>query len=430
MLLSYKKYPTAAFIVASAALFAVISHASAQTAEELQVKIDARAAAIRDLEKVIQDYQTELAAIASRGNTLSAKLSELNLTLRKLQANISLTEDKIGAKNLEIQALSKKIGAAKSDISDNRMYVTESLRRLNELGGQSLPQILVSGRSLSDSWTAMNRLIILESDIGSHISDLKTTKTRLETSKNATERAKAELVRLQAQLTDEKKIVTATVRDQKKLLAETKNSEAAYQRLLKEKEAEKDAFEAEISLYESQIKLAVDASKLPKGANVLSWPLDSVRITQYFGSTPFATANPQVYSGKGHNGIDLGASIGTPIKAALTGTVVGTGDTDLIYRCESLGKWVLIRHPNGLSTLYAHMSLQTVPKGATIDTGQVIGYSGNTGYSTGPHLHFGVYASSGIEIKQFVNSRSCKGAVIPIAATQAYLNPLSYLPKL
>jgi murein DD-endopeptidase MepM/ murein hydrolase activator NlpD len=104
-----------------------------------------------------------------------------------------------------------------------------------------------------------------------------------------------------------------------------------------------------------------------------------------------------------------------------------TGNTGTVRTCYSYGKWVLIQHPNGLSTLYAHLSLQSVSEGQSVSTGQIIGYSGNTGYTTGPHLHFGVYASQGIEVVKLTNSRNCRGVRLPVADFKAYLNPLSYL---
>ena len=163
------------------------------------------------------------------------------------------------------------------------------------------------------------------------------------------------------------------------------------------------------------------------GSGVLAWPVDSVKITQFFGKTSFSTQNPQVYNGKGHNGIDLRASVGTPIKAALAGTVEGVGDTDTVCPRASYGKWVLIRHANGLSTLYAHLSLIRVGPGQSVSTREIVGYGGNTGYSTGPHLHFTVYATQGVKITA-LKSRACRGTyTIPVADLKAYLNPLSYL---
>jgi murein DD-endopeptidase MepM/ murein hydrolase activator NlpD len=154
-----------------------------------------------------------------------------------------------------------------------------------------------------------------------------------------------------------------------------------------------------------------------------------VRVTQYFGNTAFAASG--AYKGKGHNGIDIGVPNGTPLKAALSGTVVGTGNTDSVRGCYSFGKWVLIKHSNGLSTLYAHLSKIAVSSGQQVSTGQLIGYSGETGYATGPHLHFGVYVSSATQIMKLgdaTNSKSaCSSATMPIAPLSAYLNPMNYL---
>ena len=99
--------------------------------------------------------------------------------------------------------------------------------------------------------------------------------------------------------------------------------------------------------FESLIRVEIDPNSLPKaGSGVLSWPLDSVKLTQYFGNTPFASKNPQVYNGGGHNGIDLRASVGTPVKSAGFGTVVDSGDTDA--SCDGVSwQMVLIKHNNG-----------------------------------------------------------------------------------
>jgi murein DD-endopeptidase MepM/ murein hydrolase activator NlpD len=198
---------------------------------------------------------------------------------------------------------------------------------------------------------------------------------------------------------------------------------------------------------ESQLRIIIDPSSIPPyGKGILRWPFSNNQmqgctaykkslgnincITQYFGNTPFATKNPQVYSGGGHNGVDFRSSIGTKIQAALTGTIMGTGNTDSQRGCYSYGKWILVKHNNGLSTLYAHLSYISVRKGQNVSTGDVIGFSGNTGYSTGPHLHFTVYASQGVEIKRLGDVKkitNCGNVSIPIAPLDAYLNPLSYL---
>ena len=82
------------------------------------------------------------------------------------------------------------------------------------------------------------------------------------------------------------------------------------------------------------------------------------------------------YNGQGHDGVDFGAAIGTPVYAALDGVVEGTGNTDLVCPGASFGKWIFIQHANGLSTMYAHLSLIKVSQGQTVRTGDIIGYTG------------------------------------------------------
>jgi len=187
-----------------------------------------------------------------------------------------------------------------------------------------------------------------------------------------------------------------------------------------------EEFTQELNNYEAQLRIIIDPTSYPSaGKGILAWPVDNVFITQKFGDTAFAKTG--AYNGRGHNGIDFRASMGTKIKSTLGGIVEGTGNTDLVKGCFSYGKWVLVRHDNGLSTLYAHLSLISVNSGQRVKTGDIIGYSGNTGYSTGPHLHFGVYATQGVRILKYENSINCKNAIIPVADLRAYLDPLVYL---
>jgi LysM repeat protein len=93
----------------------------------------------------------------------------------------------------------------------------------------------------------------------------------------------------------------------------------------------------------------------------------------------------------GNNGIDLGAPIGTPIYAAAEGTVIVSKFRTLSNPWfGGYGNYVIIEHPNGTQTLYGHMSAVYVAVGAHVDKSQPIGEVGNTGKSTGPHLHFEV----------------------------------------
>ncbi|MDP3962422.1 MAG: peptidoglycan DD-metalloendopeptidase family protein [bacterium] len=414
--------------IAIFSFFLFFSFAAAQSVSELKVKIDERNNNIKLLEEEIKKYQAEIEGLGKQASSLKNTISSLDLSRKKLEADLSVTQNKIQATNLEITELSLQIGDKNQRIVDGKRVISQALYAISQISSDSLVTTLLSSKTLAEAWNNADELNTLQSGVRDRIHDLKSVKLSLEDNKKKTEAKKSQLVSLQKDLSNQKKILAETVKEKNSLLSQTKNTEANYKKVLASRQAQKEAFERELLEYESALRIAIDPSKIPStGSGVLSWPLSKIRITQHFGNTSFATANPQIYNGKGHTGIDFAASIGTPVKASLGGIVAGVANTDLYSGCLSYGKWIMIRHANGLSTLYAHLSLQTVSVGDAVSSGQVIGYSGNTGYSTGPHLHFGVYATQGVQIRKFDTSINCKGATIPLADLKAYLNPLSYL---
>lgn len=400
----------------------------ADTIDQIQKQIEKRNQDIANLEKEIKSYQSQIDDLGQQANSLKSAIKSLDLTRKKFETDIKITENKIENKNYEISNLNSQIHSKEDDISDDKRIIDNVFKEIYKTDNNSLIEKVLSNNSIAETLSSMEKLNSLQGRLYDRINTLNNIKLDLEANKKASEKAKNDLIALKNELNNQRDLVKSATNEKNQLLNETKQSEAEYQKILANKQELKQSIEKEILDFESQLKIMIDISKLPKtGSGVLSWPLDAVTITQYFGNTDFATANAQVYNGKGHNGIDLRASVGTPVKSALLGTVVGVGNTGTVRTCYSYGKWVLIQHPNGLSTLYAHLSLQSVSEGQSVSTGQIIGYSGNTGYTTGPHLHFGVYASQGIEVVKLTNSRNCRGVRLPVADFKAYLNPLSYL---
>lgn len=413
-------------------LFApIISHAS--LIADLQKQIDDRNATIAGLEKEIAKYEAQVSLTSQQAATLKNLISTLDTTKKKLDSQISLTQNKIAATELTIDKLGGEIQTKKSIIDQNIEALGETIRRMNQSDDGSVLESVLANASASVFLDDIQNLVQIQDGIKSRINALRDLKQDLQNKQSATEQNKQELVSFKTDLSSQQKAVVYSTQEKNKLLAETKSQEANYQKLLAQKKALRDAVAKELNDYESQLKIAIDPNSVAKaGAGVLAWPLSSVRITQYFGNTAFAKAHAGVYSGTNgeHNGVDLAASIGTPVKAALSGTVMGTGDTDKVCPGASWGRWVVVKHDNGLSTLYAHLSVISVSSGQKVATGGTLGLSGNTGYSTGPHLHFTVYASQGLQIVN-LPSKACKGTyVMPVAPPTAYLNPLSYLPTL
>ena len=421
MLRSYKQW-----LLVLLLLFPLFLHA--QTVEELQAQINQRNQQIKEIEQEISKYQKSLDATAKQSSTLSGELSIINTTIKKLNADIKLTETKITNSQQTIQKLGLDIGSKDSSIGDNKVSLGESLRLLAQEKDANLLEQIASGNSFSDFWVNQEKINRLEEGIHEQMGTLRNLRADLVDKKTATETEKKKLQSLKNQLADQKKIADSNYQAKDDLLKQTKNQEAGYKQLLADRQAKKAAFEKELFEFESQLNLKLDPTKLPSsGHGTLRWPLDSIRITQYFGVTAYSK---RLYVSGSHNGVDFGTPIGTPVRAPRSGTIKGTGNTDLVCSGASYGNWVFIEHDNGLSTVYGHLSLVKVVSGQQVNTGDVIAYSGNTGYSTGPHLHFGVMASDGVKIMN-VPSKVCKGIyTMPVADPKAYLDPMLYLPEL
>jgi murein DD-endopeptidase MepM/ murein hydrolase activator NlpD len=398
-------------------------YAHADTNEEVQAQIDENNAQIAKLKDEIAALQKDLNATTEQKATLQNAINALNLNIQKLTKSITLTQTQIKQKDGEIGTLAGSISETSGRIEVSQTQVADSLRQLQTLDEEPFLVTLLSGDSLSSFFDEAATLESLRTGLQSHIHTLASLKADLQSDKVSAEQKRKELANLNTDLGQQKQGLTIAKTQQNTLLEQTKSKEAGYQALIAQKQAEQASFEAAL------IKLAqglgpADVTSAPAAHNgILAWPLDTVRITQYFGNTAFAQSG--AYSGQGHNGVDFGASIGTPVKAALAGTVQEINQGAVKY-CQ-YGKWVLVRHDNGLSTLYAHLSSIAVAKGQRVDTGSLVGYSGDTGYATGPHLHLTVYIASAVTFKQYT-CNSGQSAYIPIVPLNAYLNPLSYLP--
>ena len=419
-----KRYPDYKKLLFSAIVLVALvvvpsAFLSAQTAREIQEKIDQKDSEIQQLEKEIAAYQTELNGLEKQKSSLSKSIKELDLTRKKLNADIAVTQNKIDKTNLRIKNLSSDINTKEGSINNNISSIKLQIRSISEFEEKSLVETILSDNDFTALWNDVDNIVTVREKIRENTIKLQEMKGALEETRESTIDAKNELTKLKTQLSDQQKIVVQNTAEKNKLLKQTQNNEANYQKLLRDRMAKKEAFEQELEAYEAQLQFILDPSKLP--GRVLSWPLDSIYVT-----SPYAPR-----WGGFHRGTDFRASIGTSVKAMADGVVGGIGDTDLCCPGASFGKWIFIEYNNGLSSTYGHLSLITVRKDQQVKRGQVVGYSGNSGSSTGPHLHVSLYVSSGVQVDSFP-SKSYPGKTLiqPISATNAYLDPMRYLPPL
>jgi murein DD-endopeptidase MepM/ murein hydrolase activator NlpD len=382
-----------------------------------------------------QKLQAELDKVSREGQTLGTAVKSLDVSRAKLVSDIKVTQSKINSAELNIKVLENSVSEKEDQITTHRKAISDALKQISDADARPLMLDLVASANFGDLWRDASALASLSGTLEDEVGGLRETRSALLKQKSQKEKVKADALSLTQQLSGQKQVVEETKSAKEKLLIETKNKEAAYQALLADNLAKQKQFEDDLYRLESQLNLSIDQTKIPDPRHgLLSWPLDKVFVTTYFGAVSGSAL--RIYASGSHNGVDFRASQGTAVKAMGSGVVSATGNTDEQKGCGSYGRWVLIEYPNGLSSIYGHLSATLVKQGQSVAAGQVVAYSGGTpgvfgsGYSTGPHLHVGLFATQGIEVRQFVESRGCKLVVVPIADVKAYLDPLAYLPNL
>lgn len=401
--------------------------------QRLQNQIQDRSNRLSAIEAEIAKFESELKVVGAERQTLQKAINQLELERKKVTAEISKTENLISSTDLEINKLILEIARTERDIQSIKSAIAQIIRAQYKSEEDTLIELLLQHNRLSEFWSTFEAHESVRNTMSSKVASLSSFQLMLEENRTANEAKRNELSSLRTQYTSQNQVLTNNKAEQSELLEVTRNEERNYQQLLASQQQAREQILRELREFESQLQFYLDPNTIPPpGTPVFSWPLKDITITQLFGGTEFAARNAAAYGGRAyHPGVDFGAPRGTAIHAPLTGTVRATGNTDLVPGCYSWGKWTLIDHANGLSTLYAHQDVISVSAGQKVQTGEIIGYVGNTGFSTGPHLHFTVYAKDGVNVRQFNEIKtvtSCGPATTPVAATDAYIDPMLYLP--
>lgn len=320
---------------------------------------------------------------------LDNDIEEINGEIEQLNKDIEVKEGEIAAKEQEIAQMQ---AASDRQYADMKLRIKYMYERSDTsfidllLESDSLTQLLnraeyvnkisVYDREQLDSYEATQQQLAQQK------ADLESANEDLNSKRETAEQKKQDIETLQK----EKQAEIAKYENQIDL-AEVQLEE--YEKEIKQQEAAIKAIEAEIKRREEEARKAAEAAgKAYATVNLgdihFTWPCpSSSRITSYFGDreAPVAGASTS------HKGIDIGAASGSAIKAAADGEVI------VATYSPSAGNYIMINHGGSVFTVYMHCSSIGVSVGQKVTQGQTIGAVGSTGYSTGPHLHFGIRAS-------------------------------------
>ncbi|MEK7193536.1 MAG: peptidoglycan DD-metalloendopeptidase family protein [Patescibacteria group bacterium] len=386
--------------------------------ETLQRQIEERAKELEQVNRELTTTQKNLTETKTDRLSLQKELDRLQYTTNQLKLNIQSDEITVQKLNLEIQTLTFDVQDIQTSVKEKRLAIIELLRALQKMDQANFLVILLRSDSLADGVAEAQALNDLNSKLTVDVENLKRFQEQLSVKLKEFDQKRAQTNRHQRDLENRKVIIQDQKNERQNLLVVTKNKESVYEKQVTELQKRQQEIADEIESIDAELRSKIDLSLLPVAKpGILGLPVEGVAmITQRYGATDFAKS---AYRGKLHNGIDFRAVVGSPIIAAEAGIVVGVGDQDAYCYRGAYGKYIAINHGNNLTTLYAHLSRQVVKKGQKVERGELVGYSGRTGYATGPHLHFTVFAQPTFYMGQ---SRTC--GLMPFGGD---LNPIGYL---
>lgn len=374
---------------------------------------------ILQLDGMTQEYTNKLVEVQ---NQIAAKQNEIAAK----QNEIAAKQSEITAKEVDIEAAQQLLAQTESEKVAQYDAMKLRIQYMYETGEQTFMDMLFSADGLSDllskaeyidSITSYDRKMLEKlsgtiDDINGIVEQLKADKDELETAKLELEEQNKQLVvqenaliDMQTNLQNQQNAVDIILAEKQKVLIDLENKQqytdaeiANAQREYEENERIAAQIKAQ---YEEELRKAkeeAEKNNQPEqtAAKTLeeiglnggfTWPLPGYNyITSEWGMR----FHPVLHYNTLHDGFDIsgGGVYGKPILAAYSGTV---SIADSRNSATGYGYYVKIDHGVGVSTIYAHMSLINCTEGQHVEAGQVIGYVGSTGNSTGPHLHFSVF---------------------------------------
>jgi len=369
-------------------LGAVPVHADASSAE-IQKEIN-------DLKAQNKEIQKQINAIQSQYNDNYSEMVDIVTRKEAIDQEITLLNTKIETMNQQIAAYGQLIADTQDDLDEAEAELLElsrkhreRVRAMEENGSLTYWEVIFQANSFIDLLDRINMVEEINASDRSRIEQMRiaadivdATRLNLAAEKRSMEETREELAADEAALE-----IKRTESDD--LLYELEKKAEEFQILMDESEMLQEELMQEIAQKEVELKeakydeylakLALQGENPPSDA---TWRMPtSGTLTSPFGMR----VHPILGVSRMHNGIDLAAAEGTPIYATRAGKV-----TTCAYQAGGAGNYVSINHLDGFSSIYMHMTHYVVSPGQSVSQGQLIGYVGNTGLSTGPHLHFGI----------------------------------------
>ncbi len=380
---------------------ALLTMVSAASSSEIQKEINALKKQAQEIADESDRLEAELAENASRTQTTIEQKSAIDQRIHVTEAEIQNANDQIQQYSLLIAEKQSELEEALDRQAAMSETYKERLRAMEETGTVSYWSILFKASSFSDlldridmiqevaeaDQKMLQEMTLMAEEIQADRESLEAEVTALEETKVGLaemevtlqeQRAQADVLLLQ--LAQEEEQLSGEFQANKEaeadVLALVLEAQAEYEKALSAEEAARLAEQNK-----NNVAGGSGSSNVTPSTSGFANPLNYISVTCAYGWRTHPVWGYQSF----HTGVDLAANQGDPIYAVAAGTV-----TTATYQ-EAYGYCVEISHGNGYGSFYGHMTKYIVSVGDYVSQGQVIGYVGSTGWSTGPHLHFEVH---------------------------------------
>lgn len=366
-------------LVASLAFFGLVTaFAVAATTEE---KLERTKAQINRADREKGVLTSDIERLSSRIRVLEGEISVLRNRERAVEAELAAKQAELDEATAELRAARNHLEELRGRLAGSLDELRERLLAIYRAGSPDMVGLILSSTGFNDlvqraefmhriqahDENIVNRVRDLRDETRGLVDSLQVSRDRIEAARDVIAAKERELARTRGSIEGQRSSLVSTRSERHSMLgsveaqmAELEKVEASLQRELQERIAE-------ASGYSSSGPVG------PPSAAGLIWPANGL-FTSPFGWR----------WGRMHEGIDIALPEGTAIRAAQSGTVI------LAAYTGGYGNYICVDHGNALSTCYAHLSSYAVSVGSSVSQGSVIAGSGNTGSSTGPHLHFEV----------------------------------------
>lgn len=364
--------------------------ASAASSKEIQKELDALKGENKEIQAKINEIQGKYDANAN-------EMQDLVNQKDAIDQEIALLHDQVININEQITVYGQLIADAQDEM-DVAQFILNGLnekhklriRAMEEEGELTYWQVLFEANSFTDLLDRMNMMEEIAASDQHRLEEMRLAAKEVADAKTEMENGKEELETTRLQLDEAQENLNQKREESDEILRKLIEKQEEFQELLDESEAAQDDLMKEIAAKEKELKdakyeerlaqLALQGQNPPSSAGWVT-PVSGYTLTSPFGMR----VHPVLGTARMHNGIDLACPQGTPIYATRAGRV-----TTASYQAGGAGNYVSINHLDGFSSIYMHMTHYVVYPGQNVAQGQLIGYVGSTGISTGPHLHFGI----------------------------------------